>query len=83
MNQASVGYNVELEVFEGPLDLLLHLVRKHELDIMDIPISFVTESTASQELRTIERSSEQGLGLAPLATSVLDMAESADQAERT
>jgi segregation and condensation protein A len=36
-------YNVELEVFEGPLDLLLHLIRKHELDIMDIPISFITE----------------------------------------
>jgi segregation and condensation protein A len=34
---------VTLEVFEGPLDLLLHLVKKHELDILDIPISFVTE----------------------------------------
>lgn len=39
----NASYNVELEVFEGPLDLLLHLVRKHELDIMDIPISFVTD----------------------------------------
>jgi segregation and condensation protein A len=37
------GYSVELEVFEGPLDLLLHLVKKHELDILDIPIAFVTE----------------------------------------
>jgi segregation and condensation protein A len=36
-------YSVELEVFEGPLDLLLHLVRKHELDILDIPIAFITE----------------------------------------
>ena len=36
-------YSVELEVFEGPLDLLLHLVRRHELDILDIPISFVAE----------------------------------------
>ncbi len=36
-------YKVELEVFEGPLDLLLHLVKKHELDILDIPIAFVTE----------------------------------------
>ena len=34
-------YSVELEVFEGPLDLLLHLVRRHELDILDIPIAFV------------------------------------------
>ena len=30
-------------MFEGPLDLLLHLVKKHELSILDIPISFVTE----------------------------------------
>ena len=29
--------------FEGPLDLLLHLIQEHELDILDIPISFVTE----------------------------------------
>ena len=37
------GYQVVLDVFEGPLDLLLHLVKKHELSILDIPISFVTE----------------------------------------
>ncbi len=37
------GYAVTLEMFEGPLDLLLHLVRRHELDVLDIPISFVTE----------------------------------------
>src|ERR1044071_9708394 len=36
------GYQVELDVFEGPLDLLLHLVRKHELSILDIPIAFIT-----------------------------------------
>jgi segregation and condensation protein A len=36
-------YTVELPVFEGPLDLLLHLVRKHELDIFEIPISFITD----------------------------------------
>lgn len=40
---SSPVYSVELEVFEGPLDLLLHLVRKHELDILDIPIAFVAE----------------------------------------
>jgi segregation and condensation protein A len=36
-------YVVTLPVFEGPLDLLLHLIQRHELDIMDIPVSFVTE----------------------------------------
>ncbi len=37
------AYQVALDVFEGPLDLLLHLVTKHELSILDIPIAFVTE----------------------------------------
>jgi segregation and condensation protein A len=36
-------YSVELPVFEGPLDLLLHLVKKHELDIFEIPIAFITD----------------------------------------
>ena len=40
---SDAAYQVRLDVFEGPLDLLLHLVKKHELDILDIPISFVTE----------------------------------------
>ena len=35
-------YVVKLEMFEGPLDLLLHLIRKHEIDIFDIPIAFIT-----------------------------------------
>jgi segregation and condensation protein A len=39
----SASYQVALDVFEGPLDLLLHLVKKHELSILDIPIAFVTE----------------------------------------
>ncbi|HKA91452.1 MAG TPA: segregation/condensation protein A [Haliangiales bacterium] len=34
---------VHLPVFEGPLDLLLHLVKKHELDVLDIPVAFITE----------------------------------------
>jgi segregation and condensation protein A len=37
------GYQVALPEFEGPLDLLLHLVKRHELDILDIPIAFITE----------------------------------------
>jgi segregation and condensation protein A len=36
-------YVVALPSFEGPLDLLLHLIQKHELDILDIPVSFITE----------------------------------------
>ena len=36
------AYNVQLESFEGPLDLLLHLIRKNELDVRDIPIATIT-----------------------------------------
>lgn len=35
-------YKVNLDVFEGPLDLLLYLIRREELDIYDIPIEHVT-----------------------------------------
>ena len=37
-------YNVNLDVFQGPLDLLLHLIEKMEIDIYNIPIAKLTES---------------------------------------
>ncbi len=37
------GFRIALSNFEGPLDLLLHLIKEHELDIFDIPIALVTE----------------------------------------
>jgi len=37
------SYKVRLENFEGPLDLLLHLIRQQEVDIYDIPIAEVTK----------------------------------------
>jgi segregation and condensation protein A len=36
------AFPVKLSNFEGPLDLLLHLIRKHEVDIHDIPIALIT-----------------------------------------
>ena len=36
-------YQVKLEIFEGPMDLLLHLIRKNEVDIFDIPIAVITD----------------------------------------
>jgi segregation and condensation protein A len=38
-----MSYNVKLESFEGPLDLLLYLVRKNEVDIQEIPIILITQ----------------------------------------
>lgn len=40
---AENGYRVNVDVFEGPLDLLLHLIKRNDLDIYDIPIAFVLE----------------------------------------
>lgn len=36
-------YEVKLEIFEGPLDLLLHLIQRNEVDIFDIPIATITD----------------------------------------
>jgi len=38
-----MAYEVKLEIFEGPMDLLLHLIRKNEVDIFDIPIATITD----------------------------------------
>lgn len=40
-------YRVQLENFEGPLDLLLFFIKRDELDIYDIPISYITEQFLS------------------------------------
>lgn len=37
-----MGYEIKLDIFEGPLDLLLYLIRKNEIDIYDIPIARIT-----------------------------------------
>lgn len=53
-------YRIKLQVFEGPLDLLLFLIRKNELDIYDIPI----ESVTSQYLEVIRAMQQLDLDLA-------------------
>lgn len=39
----SANYHINVEVFEGPLDLLLHLIKKNDMDIYDIPMALVLE----------------------------------------
>ena len=53
-------YRVQLEIFEGPLDLLLYLIKQQEIDIYDIPISVIT----SQYLEYIEIMKELNLEIA-------------------
>ena len=36
-------FRVDLDMFRGPLDLLLYLVRKHEVDVLDIPVALITD----------------------------------------
>ncbi len=53
-------YNIKLPVFEGPLELLLHLIRENKVDIYDIPISLIT----GQYLTYIEMMKELDLEIA-------------------
>jgi len=50
---------VQLERFEGPLDLLLDLIRKQQIDIWDIPIARIT----AQYLQYMERAAELDIDL--------------------
>ena len=36
-------YKVKIEAFEGPMDLLMHLIEKNKIDIYDIPIAILTQ----------------------------------------
>ncbi|MFN3466466.1 MAG: segregation and condensation protein A [Candidatus Brocadiales bacterium] len=47
-------YKVELEIYSGPLDLLLYLIKREEVDIYDIPIARITEHYLNY-LNTLER----------------------------
>ena len=47
MEMFSEGYKVRLTQFEGPLDLLLHLIRRDKINIYDIPISRITSEYLS------------------------------------
>ena len=53
-------YQIDIDTFKGPLDLLLHLIQKHEMDIYDIPIAEIT----AQYLATIEVMKSLNLDLA-------------------
>ena len=53
-------YPVRLDNFEGPLDLLVHLIRRHEIDIYDIPIALIT----GQYLEYLELMQELDLDVA-------------------
>lgn len=55
-----MDYRVKLNIFEGPLDLLLHLIKEQKLDLYDIPISTITK----QYLEHIDIMKELNLNIA-------------------
>jgi segregation and condensation protein A len=55
-----MSYQVKLEVFEGPLDLLLHLIKKEEVDVYDIPVARITD----QYLKYVELLRDMNLDVA-------------------
>lgn len=57
---SEISYSVKLPAFEGPLDLLLHLIRENKIDIYDIPIALITH----QYLEYIEIMKELNLDIA-------------------
>jgi segregation and condensation protein A len=56
------AYSVKIDVFEGPMDLLVYLVRKNDVDVKDIPIALITEQFLAYldflELLNIDYASE-------------------------
>src|SRR3954469_15135325 len=58
-----MDYRVELPVYNGPMDLLLYLIKRDELDIYDIPISRITESYMQYISMLKEMSKENGLDI--------------------
>jgi segregation and condensation protein A len=64
-------YHVRLPVFDGPMELLLHLIRKNEVDIYDIPIAELTR----QYLETLDLMEELNIDLAseflPMAATLI------------
>lgn len=60
VGQTELPYQVRIENFEGPLDLLLHLIKKSEINIYDIPIALIT----GQYLDYLETMTELNLSVA-------------------
>lgn len=56
-----MSYEIALDVFQGPLDLLLHLIEKNEVDIYNIPIALITEKYL-EYLHTMELLNLEGVG---------------------
>ena len=68
-----MGISVKLQAFEGPLDLLLHLIDKNKVNIYDIPIADITE----QYMEYVKKMQEEDLDVVSeflvMAATLLDI----------
>ena len=71
--EQSMKIDIKLDVFEGPLDLLLHLIEKNKIDIYDIPIVKIT----AQYLEYIKAMQKEDLNIMSeflvMAATLLDI----------
>ena len=65
------AYQVTIPVFEGPLDLLLHLVTKNRIDIHDIPIHIITDQYLEYLQKAEQFNLELGSSFFTMASTLL------------
>src|SRR3972149_4682398 len=68
-----MDFRVDLDIFRGPLDLLLYLVRKHEVEIVEIPIATITDQYL-EYLAVIQELDVNGVGdFLALASTLIEI----------
>src|SRR5689334_9625658 len=68
-----MSFRVDLDIFRGPLDLLLYLVRKQELEIADIPIAPITDQFL-EHLAVLEQLDVNAVGdFLEMASTLLEL----------
>ena len=65
-------FNVHLEIFEGPFDLLLTLIAKHELDVTEVALSQVTDEFIAH-IKAIEWNLDEASEFLVVAATLLDL----------
>ncbi len=68
-----MAYEVKLEVFEGPIDLLLHLVSKQRLDIYEVPLAAITDEYIAAMARMAPLDLEAATGFLVVAATLLEL----------
>ena len=68
-----MAYEVKLEVFEGPLDLLLHLITRQRVDIYDVSLSTITEEYLAAMAALGELDLETATGFLVVAATLLEL----------